>query len=1263
MRLDGWTALRFAPLLAVAAGVWWWQSSQTFDESNSKGAEVSVSPAQPAVETSTLSPDVDDVSDIVRRLQLAELSGRLDLMAGLLARANALAPSHPDVLFYRAYYALSEEHVESAQQAYQLARDAAIDDRRLTQLKSYLDSQTEKRQQLQQAQILATAGRLDEALSLYDDLYPAGMPTLRLQLDITRLRGRAGQAWEQTRRQLESLNQRYPRFPDIELALANHYARRGATEAQAWALYRKLAEGPGLGRRAAGDWLQQLAARDPTPSILDDYALLARRYPRDLAVQQALQRALTARDEERERLRDPHYRARKRGIAQLDVGDNVAAERSLRFALQGRPDDELVLGNLGLALIRLGRQDEAYPLLERALQVNRDPDLRSKWRTLSATAAFWGGLKEVSKLVDVGRFTAAQARLDQLYQLQPDNPGLWVAYAGWAEAQGRSADALDYYRQALRRDAESSSALRGSFRLREQAAGRVAALAWLESLTANQRRILAPQRDAIELAMHLAELEALAVNADANPEQVVDRAKALLAATQQGATLSPWQRRDLAMTLREAGEPEWADRLMAGWAEADGPGGEDAPTPTPNNEMLFAYALYLSSSGELPAARDVLSRVPEAERSAAMTRSLTRWQIDLAFDHLSVPREGSLTGAQRRQLDQLEQRYVDEEEAQLRIAEIWLAAGEQERAGAVIDGLTPADDWPLQTNLDYGNALIDLSRFRQFELWFLGLDRRDVSAAEQAAFTELRSRHQFNRARASEAAGKTLLAYSFYHQVGQRPGPHRVPALLGVLRTSQAAGNPDANPQSLATLSGLLPSLSAVELVSLAEEADRMGRPELQLEALRALGDKPNAPAYVLRNGVLQAESAAQWQLAEQLTVQAMRTHLAEQHADTDTEKLYQQLGNDWLSNSLRASVDRQRARVDGHVKVALDLSERESREQRWQVPVELKLPIPSLSGHLIARLDVVDVHSGDVNYLQANNAGNGVNRLPFSARDRGVALGVGWQSENWWFDLGTTPIGFQEETWVGGVGVNGSLLGLGWSAVLSRRPEMGTTLSYAGMAVPATARNRPGAEWGGVVRSGAKLGFSLDRGRALGAWWSLQYHQLTGQKVEDNDRLAALGGVYWRVVNRDELQWRLGVNVLHMQYDKNLEEFTLGHGGYYSPQQYLSLSLPVRVFGRWRDDWSYLLGASVSRSQKKEDAPLGLPGQSSDGGGNGFSVEAAIEKRIAAKWYIGVAGDIQRADFYEPNHLSLYLRYTFQDRWSPIPTPPESPILYGAFD
>jgi hypothetical protein len=67
--------------------------------------------------------------------------------------------------------------------------------------------------------------------------------------------------------------------------------------------------------------------------------------------------------------------------------------------------------------------------------------------------------------------------------------------------------------------------------------------------------------------------------------------------------------------------------------------------------------------------------------------------------------------------------------------------------------------------------------------------------------------------------------------------------------------------------------------------------------------------------------------------------------------------------------------------------------------------------------------------------------------------------------------------------------------------------------------------------------------------------------------------GYYYKVINEDNRRVTVGLNNMLWHYDKDLSGYTLGQGGYYSPQEYVSFSVPVT----WRqrtENWSWELGA-----------------------------------------------------------------------------------------
>ncbi|HCS26989.1 MAG TPA: cellulose synthase [Spongiibacteraceae bacterium] len=1244
MRLDLRGLLRLLPLLLLPLLGWFlydrFIQQETFSENSPPLVLDIQSPdTEERVETTG---EQENVEVLLRQLHLAELMGRIDLVRNALRRLQAVAPNDPDTLFFDAYQHLYSGDSEKANAVLDRMQMLLPDNPRTAQLGDYIDSETTAKEELQRARLLATAGRYNESLEIYDSLFPRGRPTLSLELEYLNIQGRISERWLTTRQNLVALNDRYPDFPPIELALADHIASRYKTDVWVLETYKRLARGSGLGRQAASSWLRLLGRLPLTDRLLEDYALLASRFPGDLDIQENYKRALVERAAEKERMKNPHYRARKRGLAQLEANQLDAALRNLQYALIDQPEDEEIQGGLGVIYLRRGEQERAINYFRAALRYNSNPDLVSKWQNLLNTSRYWAGLKRADRLIDSREFVEARRELDNVRALNPRAHYVYLRLAELALAEGDPERAEYHYRQVLTIAPLNTTALWGRVQLQLDAGNNSAALAVLDEYTARQRAQIADRERAMRVDFALASLELAQRNGQSR--EVLEAVVLALALE----PTSPWQRSDIAQALVDAGHPERADELMEQWVSDD-----------PDAEMLYAYALYLSSRDRVPSAIDTLESIPVADRSAAMSANLERLRFDQQF--AAVDSEDS--SAIARQLDVLEQEYSGQPDALLRIARRWLAIDEPRRARHILDGMQPTTDWPFARQLTYADLLLDSGDIADFNRWYVVMVEQTLEPSERRQLDTLNARDLLRRARLNEADQNSEVAYAFYQQSAAIEGRHQLPAQLGVLRLTEEVAGRSRYQEERSRLLAAMPGFESSQLGELAQGFQDSRDAAARQQVLRELVNRPDASALDFRNAMLVSEQAEDWESTERFAVASLAK--ASGSSPNESPKvLYQKTGDDWLTRSAKAKIDKVRDRTDGHIIVGLDHSVREGKEATFQIPVELRLPVPRWNGHLLARLDYVNIDTGTVDYIDRVTLNPlTTQRLDFSEKTSGVAVGIGWQADRWWADVGTSPIGFREQNWVGGVGVKGSLANVGWRLNLSRRAEVGTALSYAGMEVPATASNSAGTDWGGVLRSGVKLGLSYDRGGAVGYWGSLQYHKLQGERVEDNTRLGVLGGVYWRAYESEPHNWRFGVNFLHLQYDKNLELRALTHGGYFSPQNYLSVSLPVRYFGRRNQVWAYMLGASVGQSWKTEDAPFGFGEGSSKGGGFGYALEAALEKRVSKRWYLGITGDIQRADFYEPNHFQVYARYTFNDRWQPIPTPPEPPILYSSFD
>lgn len=297
------------------------------------------------------------------------------------------------------------------------------------------------------------------------------------------------------------------------------------------------------------------------------------------------------------------------------------------------------------------------------------------------------------------------------------------------------------------------------------------------------------------------------------------------------------------------------------------------------------------------------------------------------------------------------------------------------------------------------------------------------------------------------------------------------------------------------------------------------------------------------------------------------------------------------------------------------------------------------------------------------------------SQNANGLSLAAGWENETWKGDLGTTPLGFEVVDWVGGLAYSGDWHQIGWTTTVSRRPISSSLLSFAGAKDPGT-----NTTWGGVRATGASLGLSYDQGEANGVWADLSAHQLTGENVADNTRERLMGGCYYKVINEDNRRATVGLSSMVWHYQKDLSGYTLGQGGYYSPQQYFSLAVPVNYRQR-TENWSWQLGGSVSWSRSSTRDQTRYPIQSlvadtvmnnetdktavdsgSSGSGFGYTVQALLERRVSSHWTVGAGVDIQQAKDYTPSHYLLYARYSLGGWQGDLDMPPQPLTPYADF-
>jgi hypothetical protein len=189
------------------------------------------------------------------------------------------------------------------------------------------------------------------------------------------------------------------------------------------------------------------------------------------------------------------------------------------------------------------------------------------------------------------------------------------------------------------------------------------------------------------------------------------------------------------------------------------------------------------------------------------------------------------------------------------------------------------------------------------------------------------------------------------------------------------------------------------------------------------------------------------------------------------------------------------------------------------------------------------------------------------------------------------------------------------FSVHFSREPVKDTLLSYAG-----SVDTKTGQVWGGVVASGA--GLQINHGDSRSGFYALlDYASLTGRNVTSNDRVSGSMGGYWKGYRNDNGELTFGINMTGLHYDKNLQYFTFGQGGYFSPDVYMLINAPITWQSTPIENFSYIVSGSIGTQSYQQGAVV--PGSlltdvySTPGASANYALDVRGSYRITPNWYL----------------------------------------------
>ena len=261
------------------------------------------------------------------------------------------------------------------------------------------------------------------------------------------------------------------------------------------------------------------------------------------------------------------------------------------------------------------------------------------------------------------------------------------------------------------------------------------------------------------------------------------------------------------------------------------------------------------------------------------------------------------------------------------------------------------------------------------------------------------------------------------------------------------------------------------------------------------------------------------------------------------------------------------------------------------EAPLEASFS-PAGYGRLKVQVTPTALFAGQIS--QANEALFGNNPLAPAgttfrkSRDQnayGTGLDVGYAYDFVSADIGTSPIGFRDSQVIGGITFAPRISNELTVRVLGeRRSVTDSLLSYAGQRDPLT-----GQSWGGVTRNRGHLQFE-------GTVGNVSYYAgagagvLVGDHVKSNTEVEAGAGLSFPVWTTPTQEVRTGLDLVYFGFDRNLNNFTFGSGGYFSPQQFFAALFPVNYKEQVTPDLSYSVGGSIGVQTFRAKSALVFP-------------------------------------------------------------------------
>lgn len=1166
--------------------------------------------------------------------------GRADKAAEMWRKLLLSQPQHETALCELAVHAVTAGVLTESQRCLRQLQEADPRDDRLTFVRAMLRGGDHVAAELREARLLSEAGRPNAALRHYRKAFGETEPTTLLGLEYYQVLAATPDGWDAAHAGLKRLAGMYPEAAHVQLALALHLTYNPSTRTRGIRLLQKLAGMPEVNGEAHTGWRQAVMWLGETPQALPCLRAYVSANPKDSELRRRLE------------LLEPRL-ARQKALRQafkaLEDGELDQAEEKFQ-SINGAERDPEVLG--GLASVALAREafDQAVKLLCRARELA--PQRTELWQPLLRTAELWQAIKRADVLRRENRLDEAQALLE---------------HAATSVATERYQAVLALVDLLLERG-DISRAQHSLNELITAPPAKAADLRWMVSLLL--RANLDEQAAAANDMLRDIDTSAAFSPEGLKVEQLRQRAIHL---RQTGDVIAAHDTLVVAAGLDLRASRVLLDLvhldLELGYLDEAQRSIETLLKTEPElPEAVLVAARLAEQLGEHERGLKLLGTIDAPASSDEIDNLRRRLEMRLAAARaVRVFRIGGVSAA-RMQLSELERAAPSLNHLAI-IAEAWADIGEVDHAVLLLHtGRTASAEFP-GVRLQMAALLLRAGRTGEAKAVLEELVAQPgLAPAELRALQKLRVGCAVRVADSRRSQGDLAGARrELAPWTGARPPEPQIANAYG--RVLHDAGDCEAAAKQyihvLKREPGNFDALQGLTYAALGDGVDLAeARHALQQGLLVRSGD-PRLHLFIARlDAKAQSYAAALEELAQarRLVEDEMRsvatfTFNEKTISNRPPSKVRQSEAElEHLHSEIQSEMQRVHAAAGIKIKPEITMRSRQGepgRQAMFELMAPSRLEFPNPWGTL--SLQVTPIHlsagrlvlGGDPDMVPFGTVEGVVGERDVEAD--GVALGAGYEHRGWQLDLGVTPVNFARSTIVGGLRWKQAFRDVALTLEISRRAVEESVLSFAGISDPGTGR-----VWGAVVKQGGEVILRHD-GRNFRSYVVLDYKYLTGTDVKTNHSLAAHLGLRWELHSARSMCLETGIAVSAMAFERNLSEFTYGHGGYFSPQRFVHSGLPIDWRGSYKAmAWRLTLEPGVTWFQMDEAPyfPLGAsalmseptarhPGRESLG--LGFDGGLELGYVLTPQITLGARSELHTGDDYREIRAVTFIRFALK--------------------